>query len=138
MDSFKFKVNDGLVDSNMATIYIDVININDAPKAMDDSYETMQDVVLDVPAPGVLANDVDLDPTDAIFVDVKDEPMHGTLVLNQDGSFTYTPDVGFFGTDTFTYYMLGIPMPTSEYVDTATVTITVHPAVKIYLPLIFK
>jgi hypothetical protein len=34
--------------------------------------------------------------------------------------------------------MLGIPMPTSDYVDTATVTITVHPAVKIYFPLIFK
>jgi len=138
IDSFTFTVSDGMRTSEEATITIKVINVNDSPKAMDDSYETMQDVVLDVPAPGVLANDVDLDPTDAIFVDVKDEPMHGTLVLNQDGSFTYTPDVGFFGTDTFTYYMLGIPMPTSEYVDTATVTITVHPAVKIYLPLIFK
>jgi len=137
-DSFKVKVNDGLANSNLATITINVININDAPGATDDSYETLQDVVLDVPAPGVLANDVDADPTDAIFVDVKDEPMHGTLVLNQDGSFTYTPDAGFYGTDTFTYYMLGIPMPTSEYVDTATVTITVHPAAKIYLPLIFK
>ncbi len=137
-DSFTFKANDGLVDSNLGTIYIEVENINDSPEATDDSYETMQDVVLDVPAPGVLANDVDADPTDAIFVDVKDEPMYGTLVLNQDGSFTYTPDAGFYGTDTFTYYMLGIPMPTSEYTDWATVTITVHPAVKIYFPLIFK
>ena len=95
-------------------------------------------MVLDVPA-GCVKNDFDADPTDAIFVDVKDEPMHGVLVLNQDGSFTYTPDTGFYGVDSFTYYMLGIPMPTSEYVDTGvTVTITVHPAVKIYFPLIFK
>ena len=138
MDSFTFTVSDGMRTSEEATMTIEVINVNDAPEAMDDSFETLQDVVLDVPAPGVLANDVDVDPTDAIFVDVKDEPMHGTLVLNQDGSFTYTPDANFFGVDSFTYYMLGIPMPTSEYADWATVTITVHPAVKIYFPLIFK
>lgn len=138
VDSFTFTVSDGMRTSEEATITIEVINVNDAPEAMDDNYETMMEVVLDVPAPGVLANDVDADPTDAIFVDVKDEPMHGTLVLNQDGSFTYTPDAGFYGEDSFTYYMLGIPMPTSEYTDWATVTITVHPAVKIYFPLIFK
>lgn len=117
MDSFTFTVSDGMRTSEEATINIKVINVNDPPKAMDDSYETMMDVVLDVPAPGVLANDVDPDPTDVIFADVKDKPMHGTLVLRQDGSFTYTPDAGFFGIDTFTYYMLGIPMPSSEYID---------------------
>ena len=138
VDSFTFTVSDGMRTSEEATITIKVINVNDSPVATDDNYETLQDVILDVPAPGVLANDVDADPTDAIFVDVKDEPMHGTLVLKQDGSFTYTPDDGFYGEDSFTYYMLGIPMPKSEYVDWATVTITVHPAFKYYFPLIFK
>ncbi len=138
MDSFTFTVSDGMLTSEEGTITIKVINVNNPPVATDDFYDALQDMVLDVPAPGVLANDFDADPTDAIFVDVKDGPMHGVLVLNQDGSFTYTPDAGFFGVDSFTYYMLGIPMPTSEYVDTATVTITVHPAVKIYFPLIFK
>ncbi len=138
MDSFTFTVSDGMLTSEEGTITINVINVNDPPVATDDFYDTLQDMVLDVPAPGVLENDFDADPTDAIFVDVKDEPMHGALVLNQDGSFTYTPDTGFYGEDSFTYYLLGIPMPTSEYVDTATVTITVHPAMKIYLPLIFK
>ncbi len=137
-DSFTFKVNDGLVDSNVATISIDVTNVNDAPGAVDDFYTTDMNVVLDVAAPGVLENDFDADPTDAIIVDLKDEPMHGTVLLSQDGSFIYTPDEGYFGEDSFTYYMLGIPMPKSEYTDWATVTITVNPAVKIYFPLIFK
>ncbi len=138
LDSFTFKVNDGLVDSNVATISIEVTNVNDAPGAVDDFYTTDMDVVLDVAAPGVLENDFDADPTDAIIADLKDAPMHGTIVLNQDGSFVYTPDEGFYGEDSFTYYMLGIPMPKSEYTDWATVTITVNPAVKIYFPLIFK
>ena len=30
-------------------------------------------------------------------------PAHGSLTLNADGSFTYTPTALYFGTDTFTY-----------------------------------
>jgi hypothetical protein len=68
-------------------------------KANDDYYTALQDQMLTVPAPGVRDNDVNV-TGDAVLVD---PPMHGTVTLNANGSFTYTPDPGFFGDDTFTY-----------------------------------
>jgi uncharacterized repeat protein (TIGR01451 family) len=138
MDQFTFYINDGLADSAIATIEIEVTNINDSPYAEDDYYTVDQDGELVVPAPGVLENDFDADPTDLILVDIKDFPAHGEVELNnEDGSFTYTPDPGFFGEDSFTYYMLGIP-ERDEYADWATVYITVHPALEYYLPIFYR
>ncbi|MGB4595258.1 MAG: Ig-like domain-containing protein [Anaerolineaceae bacterium] len=140
-DAFTFMVNDGLQDSNIATISITVLPINDAPSAEDDYYVTPQNTVLDVSAPGVLANDVELDPTDILYADLFEGPKNGTVVLNQDGSFTYTPNAGFFGLDSFSYLMLGIPSGNSilsQYQDDAVVYITVLPAVTIFLPMIIK
>jgi hypothetical protein len=136
-DSFTFQVNDGMYDSNIATITIEVIPVNDGPQAVDDYYETDMNVKLVVEAPGVLENDSDVDPTDQFNVDVKTEPVHGDLVLNADGSFTYTPDTNFFGVDSFEYFMLSTPTRAELY-DTATVYITVHPLVKIYLPITLR
>ena len=73
-------------------------NSNRAPIAVDDAYTTP--VV--VPAPGVLGNDSDPD-ADPLTAAVASGPANGTLMLNGDGSFTYTPDPGFVGTDRFTY-----------------------------------
>jgi len=55
-----------------------------------------------VPAPGVLANDTDPDglPMTASLVS---GPAHGSLTLNADGSFSYTPQTGFTGVDGFAY-----------------------------------
>jgi len=108
---------------------------------MDDFYETDQDTSLNVPAPGVLGNDVDPDPTDNLRADLKTAPLHGSIVLNEDGSFTYVPQAGFFGTDSFVYYMIAIPSspaPLSQFVDEAVVTIVVKPAFTVYLPLLLK
>jgi len=138
MDQFTFYINDGVTDSNVATIDIEVTNINDAPVAIDDYYEVDQDGVLDVAAPGVLVNDWDPDPTDNIYVDLKEGPEHGTLELHLtpegDGAFIYTPDPGYFGEDSFDYYMLGIP-ERQEFTDWATVYITVHPFMEIFVPI---
>ena len=60
-DSFTFFVNDGTVDSNTATVSITVNAVNDAPVAADDAYSVDEDAVLNVAAPGVLANDTDVD-----------------------------------------------------------------------------
>jgi len=136
-DSFTFQVNDGMYDSNIATITIEVIPVNDGPQAVDDYYETDMNVQLVVEAPGVLENDSDVDPTDQFNVDVKTEPVHGDLVLNADGSFKYTPDTNFFGVDSFEYFMLSTPTRAELY-DTATVYITVNPLVKIYLPITLR
>lgn len=72
------------------------------PMAADDPYMTDEDVPLVVPASGVLANDTDVnnDPLTAILVA---GPSNGTLVLNPDGSFTYTPNANWSGTDSFRY-----------------------------------
>ena len=71
------------------------------PLAIDDAYTVEQDqTLLVLEGDGVLFNDIDGDPLTAILVS---GPAHGTLQLNPDGTFTYIPDEGFTGTDTFTY-----------------------------------
>ena len=81
---------------------ITVAAVNDAPVATDDSYNAVEDTPLVVAAAGVLGNDADVDgnPLTAIVVTW---PTHGTLTLNADGSFTYTPALNYNGTDSFTY-----------------------------------
>lgn len=103
-DSFSYKTNDGLTDSNIASVSITVHAVNDAPVSAPDSYAAVEDTPLQVTAPGVLSNDsdVDSDPLGLTAILVS-APAHGTLVLNADGSFGYTPNANFHGSDTFTY-----------------------------------
>src|SRR5207247_1017035 len=103
IDSFTYKASDGQAQSDVATVTITVTPVNDAPVAAnDDSYTTAEDTQLTVSAPGVLANDsdVDGDPLTAILVS---SPAHGTLNLNSDGSFSYVPAANYNGPDSFTY-----------------------------------
>jgi VCBS repeat-containing protein len=101
-DSFKFQVNDGTVNSNEATVSITVNAVNDAPVATNNSYSVNEDGELDIAAPGVLGNDSDTDSPNLTAVLV-DDVAHGTLTLNADGSFTYTPATNYNGPDSFTY-----------------------------------
>jgi len=101
-DSFTYKVNDGTVDSNVATVTINVGSVNDAPVAVEDSYSINEDTLLTVAVPGVLGNDTDNDG-DLLTVTLITDVAHGTLVLNADGSFTYLPAANYFGPDSFTY-----------------------------------
>jgi VCBS repeat-containing protein len=101
-DSFTYKASDGTADSNAATVSITVRAVNDAPVARDDSYSTDEDTTLTVAAPGVLANDTDVEG-DLLTAVRGTGPSHGTLTLNADGAFTYTPNANFNGTDSFTY-----------------------------------
>jgi VCBS repeat-containing protein len=77
--------------------------LNEPPVANDDAYETFEDTPLSEPAPGVLANDTDINENNVLTAVLVSGPANGTLVLNADGSFTYTPNGGYVGTDTFTY-----------------------------------
>jgi VCBS repeat-containing protein len=99
-----------------------VVNaVNDQPVAANDGYVTSQSTVLNVAAPGVLANDGDVDSSTLTAVLVTG-PSHGILTLNANGSFTYTPAATYFGPDSFTY-------KTSDGLassNVATVTITVN------------
>jgi len=60
-DSFTYKANDGQADSGIATVSITITGVNDAPLAVNDSYSTLEDTILNVAASGVLANDSDVD-----------------------------------------------------------------------------
>jgi hypothetical protein len=70
--------------------------------AGDDEYAVSAGTVLGVEAPGVLSNDSDADGDALTAVPVGDVE-HGVLELSPDGSFTYTPEGGYEGTDSFTY-----------------------------------
>ncbi len=102
VDTFTYKANDGTVDSNIVTVTINVAAVNDVPVAVADSYSTDQGVALNVPARGVLANDTDGDG-DLLTATLVSGPAHGTLVLNANGSFSYTPAAGYNGPDSFSY-----------------------------------
>jgi VCBS repeat-containing protein len=92
------------------------------PVANADSYVTDEDVSLVVPAPGVLGNDTDVDG-DALSAAVITGPAHGSLALNGDGSFAYTPTPNYNGPDSFTYRASDGSADSAP----ATVTITVRP-----------
>jgi len=95
------------VTGNSATCIFNVVLIEDntantPPVALDNTYSLDQDTSLSIGTPGVLGNDTDAD-NDALTALIQSQPSSGTLTLNTDGSFTYTPNNGFTGEDTFTY-----------------------------------
>ena len=94
----------------------------DAPTSADDAYSLDQRTTLTVDAVGgVLANDSDVDG-DPLSASVVSGPANGSLALNADGSFSYTPNASFSGTDSFVY-AAGDGSATSQ----STVTLTVNP-----------
>jgi len=122
MDTFTYFASDGFAHSPIVTVTITVAPVNDNPVAVDDSYVTGMNSTLNEPAPGVLANDsdVDMDPLSTVLVS---PPVTGALALQPDGAFDYTPALNFAGVVTFTYQAndgMGGLSPT------ATVTITVR------------
>ncbi|MBF4601095.1 tandem-95 repeat protein [Frigoribacterium sp. VKM Ac-1396] len=115
-DTFDYTVTDGQGGTDTATVTVTV-----APRASDDSVDAVAGAPLDVPAGrGLLANDGGTGPLTAA---VATAPSHGTVVVSPDGSFVYTPEKGFSGTDSFTYTLTDGNGVTS----TATATVAVAP-----------
>ncbi len=124
-DSFTFSVNDGIQDSNIATIEIDV---SSEPVALDQNLSTDQDVPLNITLTGT-----GLLPGPVVWT-IASDPEHGTLT-GVAPDLVYTPGAGWAGTDTFTF-KVNDGLSDSNI---ATVTITVNKSSwKIYLPLLFK
>jgi VCBS repeat-containing protein len=122
-DSFTYKANDGTIDSNVATVSISVSGGGNVPPvAVNDAYTTSQGKLLNQPAPGVLANDTDVNG-DALTAVLVTSVSHGMLTLNSSGSFFYTPAANFNGAVSFTYKASD---GTAES-NVATVNITVNP-----------
>ncbi|MGJ8643647.1 MAG: Ig-like domain-containing protein [Luteolibacter sp.] len=73
-----------------------------APKSVEESYEATAGESLNIAANGVLANDTDLND-DTLTAVLVSGVSHGSLSLNADGSFSYTPALDYSGEDSFTY-----------------------------------
>lgn len=122
-DTFTYTISDGVL-TDAATITITIFAINDPPVAVADTYTTTINTALNVPAAlGVLTNDSDPDAGDTLTAVKVSDPANGSVTLNADGSFIYTPNLGFSGTDTFTYNAEDAIMIPSNIV-TVTVTIS--------------
>ena len=110
------KFSDGLYDVVNGTFSSN----NHAPVAVADTYSVLEDNVLTVPAlTGVLANDTDAD-SDPLTSVLVTNAANGNVVLNSDGSFTYTPNANFNGADSFTY------KANDGISDSAPVTVTLN------------
>ena len=119
-DSFEYEVDDGTGGFDSATVTITVNSVNEKVTTTDDSYSVNEDEILKMSDLGVLLNDNDADD-DVLTVSLLTGSTSGSLELNSDGSFTYTPNADFFGTDSFEYQASdGVGA-----VDSAIVTITV-------------
>lgn len=122
-DLFLYTVSDEWNQpSGNALVAIIVTPANAAPVALDNSYNVIKDTPLNITTPfaGVLGNDFDdvgftLDSYDAATIN------SGTVAMNPDGTFVYTPLTGYVGDDSFTYTIIDAGLLTS----TATVHLNV-------------
>ncbi len=121
LDTFAYRAFNGIgsVGSNVALVYVTVAA--PTPTAVDDAYAVGFQTPLNIPAPGVLVNDVNPVSSSSMFARRVADPLHGSLTLNTNGSFTYTPSAGYVGADSFTYEAVN----TGGAGNTATVFLTV-------------
>lgn len=112
-------------NSNSSATYVKDASVllnatNRTPTAANDSYNHVgADTPLVVGAAGVLGNDTDPDGN-ALTAALVTGPTHGTLTLNADGSFSYQPESGYVGSDSFTY------KATDGTVDSNNATVTIN------------
>jgi hypothetical protein len=124
-DSFVYEICDDLGACDTATVSITVTPVADPPVANDDSASTLVYTLVII---DVAANDTDpefnLDPATAnIACAGCADPVNGTLVNNGNGTFAYTPNPCFSGSDSFVYEICD----TGGLCNTAAVSITVNP-----------
>jgi hypothetical protein len=132
-DTFTYEVTDGQLDAGTPVVVTGTVTVhigNNPPVANDDKATTFTGNPI---SGNVLGNDNDLDGDPLSVVLDGTAPTHGTVALNTDGSFTYTPDSGFVGEDTFTYEITDGQGGTGEPIGaTVTVCVEARPAPSIY------
>ena len=123
-DKFTYEIRDAN-DAVMATSAVRIAVAKPPCVAADDEYSTLVDTPLNVAAAGVLDNDFVC--PDLTTIEVDQQPANGTVALQPDGSFLYTPNAGFLGKDSFTYrHLKDDPvLITTEVLAAATVTLDV-------------
>lgn len=118
IDTFTYQVSDG-TDTATATVTVNVNPVNDPPIAVNDAFSGDQNTTING---NVLINDSDLDG-DPLTTTLLTDVSKGSLVFNNNGSFTYTPNSGFSGSDTFEYTL----SDGKGGSDIGTVNLTVNP-----------
>ena len=120
-DSFTYTVTDVASGESLTqTVVITVTSVDDAPAAVANSLNTDEDVAL---SGNVSTNDTPSgDGGNTYSIEPGDGPANGTVNLNPDGTFTYTPDANFNGTDSFTYTLTDADG--DAVTATATITVT--------------
>src|SRR5262245_7007526 len=98
-DTFSYTIKDLGGATVTATVQVTITGVNDAPVANADAFTLDEDTTLTA---NVLGNDTDVDSATLTAVLVSGAA-HGSVTLSPDGSFTYTPNANFFGSDSFTY-----------------------------------
>ena len=123
---FYVAVDDSNAVSDTATVSITINAVNDVPVAQDDGFTTNEDSEL---SGNVLDNDSDVDSATGpsehaqLTVSLVNDVSNGTLTLNSDGTFSYTPSQNYNGSDAFTYELSDGAGGT----DQATASITIAP-----------
>ena len=105
-DFFTYTLEDADGEQSTGRVDLTINPVNDPPTgSQSQSYSVLQDTSLVVDAgSGVLVGAFDIDG-DAVTATLQRLPANGTLVLNADGSFTYLPNLGFFGLDSFEFFV---------------------------------
>ena len=117
-DSFTYEVTDG-AESDTGTVTLTVNPVNDAPVANDDTFTGSEDSMI---AGNVLTNDADIDGDALAVVSGTFATNHGVVTIEENGMFSYTPDSGYVGEDSFTYEVTD----GNGGMDTALVTLTLE------------
>ncbi len=124
-DSFTYQVcdADGLCDETTVTIIVVPDNVfeNTVVAVDDNGYGEMNTDITG----NVLNNDTDPEGNNIVSVTKTSDPANGTVVVNNDGSYVYTPTTGYTGNDQFTYEICDDGSPVA--CDAATVYLTVDP-----------
>jgi VCBS repeat-containing protein len=116
-----FQASDGSLSSNPAAASVNVAAQNNAPVASADNFFVQVGEPFTLTTAALLLNDSDVDSS-FLSVEIVGGPLHGTLVINADGSFTYASDPIFLGVDTFSYRL----SDGDELSEVTTVTLNVQ------------
>ncbi|MDB5338549.1 MAG: tandem-95 repeat protein, partial [Planctomycetaceae bacterium] len=119
-DAFSFKVNDGLVNSADATVSVQVAPPNRAPNATPANIS----VTFNTQYSGTLSG-TDADGDTLTFAAGSTAAAHGTVLINSDGTFTYTPNTGYSGNDSFSFIV------NDGTVNSANATVSVQVAARV-------
>jgi VCBS repeat-containing protein len=124
-DSFSYSISDGRGGSASASVTIIVNAANIAPSALPDSYSLRPNTSISVtgtPYPLPVANDTDADEDPFSFNGVMATVEHGSLTDSSDSSFSYIPNTGFAGVDSFLYEIVDPSAAPSRAIVTLSVS----------------